>query len=229
MDATERDLAGAGIRYAAAPAGALRLEDVRIEAPPGRVLVEGANATLEAGGRVALVGPSGAGKTTLFRALAGIWPFGGGRIERPPRERMLFVPARPYLPIGTLRAVVSYPAAEGTFPDDRIREVLGLLELGPLASRLDDAEPWDQQLSVHERQRLAIARVLLHEPDWILLDEATSTLDEAMEQRVYALLAERLPRSALLAVDARPGVARRLQRSWTLADRGDGKAELRAA
>jgi putative ATP-binding cassette transporter len=142
---------------------------------------------------------------------------------------MLFVPPRPYLPLGSLRAVVSYPAPAGTFSDERIREVLALVELGHLAGRLDDAEPWDQQLSAHEHQRLAIARVLLHEPEWIFLDEATSALDEAMEERVFRLLAERLPHAALLSIAPRSAAQRLLQRRWTIADRGDGTATLQAA
>src|SRR5574338_439707 len=136
MDLAATELGQAGIRIATGAPEAIRLDDVCIEAPPGRVLVQGASATLRAGERVALMGPSGTGKTTLFRALAGIWPFGTGRIERPPRARMLFVPPRPYLPLGTLRAAVSYPAPEGTFSDDRIREVLALLELGHLSAHL---------------------------------------------------------------------------------------------
>jgi putative ATP-binding cassette transporter len=228
MDATARDLARAGIELVPAADAALRIEDLRIDAPPGRVIVEGANARLDPGERVALVGRSGAGKTTLFRALAGLWPFGAGRIERPPRERMVFVPQRPYLPLGTLRAVVTYPAAEGSVPDERIREVLELLELGDLTRRLDEVEPWDQRLSVHEQQRLGIARVLLLEPDWILLDEATSALDEAMEERVYGLLVKRLPGAALLSAAVRPSAVRHLAAQWTLAERG-GRSVLQAA
>ncbi|HEX2485703.1 MAG TPA: ABC transporter ATP-binding protein/permease [Myxococcota bacterium] len=228
MDATARDLARAGIELVPSADAALRIEDLRIDAPPGRVIVEGANARLDPGERVALLGRSGAGKTTLFRTLAGLWPFGAGRIERPPRERMVFVPQRPYLPLGTLRAVVTYPAAEGSVPDERIREVLELLELGDLTRRLDEVEPWDQRLSVHEQQRLGIARVLLLEPDWILLDEATSALDEAMEERVYGLLVKHLPGAALLSAAVRPSAVRHLAAQWTLAERG-GRSVLQAA
>lgn len=229
MDATARDVAGAGVEVAPAAGGGLRLEDLRIELPLGRPVVEEATASLAPGERAALLGTSGRGKTTLLRVLAGLWPFGSGRVELPPRERMLFLPQRPYLPMGTLRAVVSYPAAPGSFSDDRIREVLGLLELGHLAGRLDDDEAWDQQLSTHERQRLGIARVLLQEPDWILLDEATSALDEAMEGRVYRLMVERLPRAAVLSAAPRADAVRHLPVHWMLSDRGDGRSVLRAA
>jgi putative ATP-binding cassette transporter len=177
---------------------------------------------------VALLGAPGRGKTTLFRSLAGLWPFGTGRIERPERERMLFVPQRPYLPLGTLRAVVSYPADEGSIDDARIREALEQVGLGHFADRLDASEPWDQQLSVHEQQLLGIARVLLHQPDWLFLDEATSGLDETGERRIYALLLERLPRAGLVAAGLRAPALELMPRRWTLAER-DGRAVLQAA
>jgi putative ATP-binding cassette transporter len=205
-----------------------RLVDLRLEAPGGRLILEGASAAVGAGDRVALLGAPGRGKTTLFRSLAGIWPFGAGRIERPGRDRMLFLSQRPYLPLGTLRAVVSYPAAERTFDDARIREVLALLGLGHLADRLDAVEPWEQQLSAHEQQLLAIARALLQQPDWLLLDEATSGLDEPTERRIYDVLLERLPRAGVIAVGLRPRAMELMARRWTLAER-DGRAVLQAA
>src|SRR5262245_48211304 len=226
LDATEADLAGAGVRIAPAPA--IRLVDLRLEAPGGAVILEASDAVAAAGARVALLGAPGCGKTTLFRSMAGLWPFGSGRIERPERERMLFVPQRRYLPIGTLRAVVSYPAAEGRFDDARIREALGLVGLGHLAARLDEAEPWEQQLAVHEQQLLVIAGALLHEPEWLLLDEATSGLDEPTERRVTELLLERLPRAGVIAAGLRPAAQALLPRRWTLAER-EGRGVLQAA
>jgi putative ATP-binding cassette transporter len=228
MDASESELGQLGIRIATGAPGAIRLVDVRLEAPGGRVLLEGASAALGAGDRVALVGAPGRGTTTLFRGLAGLWPFGAGRIERPARERMLFVPQRPYLPLGTLRAVVSYPAAERSFDDARIREALGLVGLGHLEARLDAVEPWDQQLSVHEQQLLALARALLQQPDWLLLDEATSGLDEPTERRICEILLERLPRAGVIAAGLRPRALELMPRRWTLADR-DGTGVLQAA
>jgi putative ATP-binding cassette transporter len=228
IDATERDLAQAGVRVATAGPEAIRLVDLRLEAPGGRVILEGASATALAGERVALLGAPGRGKTILFRSLAGIWPFGAGRIERPARERMLFVPQRPYLPLGTLRAAVSYPAAERSFDDARVREALEAVGLGHLGARLDAVEPWDQQLSVHEQQLLGIARALLQQPDWLLLDEATSGLDEPMERRIVDLLLERLPRAGVIAAGLRPPAMELLPRRWTLAER-DGRGVLQAA
>jgi putative ATP-binding cassette transporter len=229
MDATEKAFKTAGIRISRGDDDTLRLEDLRLEAPIGQVLVEATSASVRAGERVAIVGPLGKGKSTLFRAVAGIWPFGTGRIVRPDLGRMLFVPQRPYLPIGTLRAAVSYPAAEGTFPDQRIREVLRLLGIGSLADRIDDSEPWDYALSGHEQQILAMARVLLHRPDWILLDDATSGLDEATERRIYEVLLEALPHATVIALGARASVMDLLPRRWTFSPRPDGTVSLEAA
>jgi putative ATP-binding cassette transporter len=228
MEATARDLARAEIQVATGTPDVISLADVRLESPSGKVLVDRASAAVRAGERVALVGPAGRGKTTLFRSLAGIWPFGAGRIERPPRERMLFVPQRAYLPLGTLRAVVSYPAAEYRFDDARIREALALVGLEHLADRLDATQPWEQQLSAHEQQLLAISRALLQEPDWLLLDEATSGLDEPTERQVCDTLLARLPRTGVIAAGLRPQAIELMQRRWTLAER-DGAHVLLAA
>ena len=229
MDETAKAFESAGITVTRGKGDVLRLTDLSLEAPIGHVLVEGGSASVRAGGRVAVVGPLGKGKSTLFRAMAGIWPFGSGRIERPDPERMLFVPHRPYLPIGTLRAAVSYPAAEGTFSDERIREVLQVLGIGSLAERIGDSEPWEEALSGHEQQILAMARVLLQEPDWILLDDATSGLDEVAERRIYQVLLERLPHSTLISLGAHTCVMDLLPERWTLAPRPDGTAALEAA
>jgi putative ATP-binding cassette transporter len=217
-----------GLHVARLRDGDLRLSGVQLARPDGRVLLDGATATIHPGDHVALLGPSGAGKRTLLRAIAGIWPFGRGRIEVPEQARTLFLPERPYLPLGTLRAAVSYPAPEGSFPDERIREALELLGLGSLAGRLDELAPWQQFLSGGEQQRLALARVLLQEPEWIFLDGATSSLDEATEKRVYDLLRERLPRSAVISIVDRPVVASYHERHWTLVPRGAAMA-LQAA
>jgi putative ATP-binding cassette transporter len=229
MDATARDLERSNVRVVPVDAPALRLVDLKLEAPDGRTLIDAANATVRTGDRVAIMGPSGAGKTILLRAIAGIWPFGSGRIDVPARARMLFVPQRPYLPLGSLRAAVSYPATEEEFSDAQIREALQLLGLEHLTMRLDETAPWDQQLSPQEQQRVAIVRVLLNAPDWVFLDKATSALDEEMEKRVYALLAERLPRTTVISVAHRPEVSAYHARRWTIAPNARGTASLQAA
>jgi putative ATP-binding cassette transporter len=229
MDATQRDLARPTIEVVSVDAPALRLVDLKIAAPDGHILLDAASATVEAGEHVAITGPSGAGKTTLLRAIAGIWPFGGGRIEVPAHARILFLPQHPYLPLGSLRSVISYPAPEGAYADDRIVEVLELLGLERLRPRLDETAPWEQQLSPHEQQRLGIARVLLTAPEWVFLDKVTSALDDETEKRVYTLLAERLPHMTVISVAPRPEVAAYHARRWTIAPNSHGTATLEAA
>jgi putative ATP-binding cassette transporter len=228
MDDTARRFASSVLQIAPASGAALRLEGLGVAEPNGRVLFDGASARIEAGDRLAITGPSGTGKTLLLRAIAGVWPFGAGRIEIPAGARMMFVPQLPYLPAGPLRAVATYPTQEQEYPDSRIRETFTLLGLERLNDRLDDVSAWDQVLSPHEQQRLAIGRVLLHAPDWIFLDKSTSALDEESERRVYALLTERLPRATLISIAHRAGVQQYHTRHWSLAPR-DGRVVLEAA
>jgi len=214
-----------GIQFVRTAEPVLRLADLRVALPRGRLLLDGVNGAIAAGERVVVTGPSRSSKTTLFRVFAGIWPFGRGRVELPEKGKMLFLAQQPYLPIGTLRAAASYPSPEGAFPDERIREALQLLELGDFAGRLDESEHWEQHMSSDEQQRLALARVLIQEPDWIFLDEATSALDDAMEERVYELIEERLPRATVVSVPHRPGVEQFHQRRWTIVPH-DGAATI---
>ncbi len=229
LNATTRVVAQGGIRVVRSTAPRLRLVDLRLDAPDGRVLLEGANAVVHAGDRVAVVGPSGVGKTTLFRAIAGIWPFGAGQIEVPPAADIVFVPQRPYFPIGSLRAAVAFPEGHDAFPDETICELLGAFGLRELEGRLDEHGQWEEALSPDEQQRLALVRVLLHKPDWIVLDKATSDLDEPTEKRAYELLAQRLPHATLISVAIRPEVVRYHSHCWTLTPRADGRATLRVA
>jgi putative ATP-binding cassette transporter len=229
MDATEREAAAVRIEVVTGADSTLRLEDLRLESPDGTTILEGARAIVAQGDRIAVTGASGSGKTILLRAIAGIWPFGAGRVELPVRDRLLFVPERPYVPQGSLRAALSFPAPEGTFSDEKLVEMLRLLGLRSLERRLDDVESWDQVLSDHEKQRVALVRVLLHEPEWLFLDKATSALDEATEKRVYELLSERLPNTTVITAAHRPAVVGYHARRWTIAPSESGPASLEAA
>ena len=172
----------------------------------GRVILDSASFTFGAAERVLLSGPSGSGKSTLFRAIAGIWPYGKGRICIPAGSRVLFLPQRPYIPMGSLRDAVCYPAPPGRFDDADIADALRACALEPLATQLNERQSWAMRLSLGEQQRLAVARALLHQPDWLFLDEATASLDEKLETAMYALLIERLQKTAIISIAHRPSV-----------------------
>ena len=186
----------------------LEAVDLHLALPDGRTLIEGLSAKIGLGDRVLISGISGSGKTTLFRALAGIWPFGKGHIHVPADGKALFLPQRPYIPLGTLRHALTYPAAAEPMSDTEIRSALDAVHLEHLKDRLDQEANWSMALSIGEQQRLAIARALLLKPDWLYLDEATSALDAANEQRMYELLVERLPNATVLSIAHRPELAK---------------------
>jgi putative ATP-binding cassette transporter len=199
--------AGTGIVLAEAAAPELKLEKLELDLPNGHPLMSNADAVIAAGDKVLMSGPSGAGKSTLLRAIAGIWPYGAGRILMPRLGRLLFLPQRPYVPIGSLRHAATFPAAPGSLTDAAIGEALEACLLGSYAGRLDESHQWDRRLSPGEQQRLAFARALLQRPDWLFLDEATSALDPEMEATLYGLLAERLPDTTLVSVAHRTSLA----------------------
>jgi putative ATP-binding cassette transporter len=207
----------------------LILEDVEARLPNGTLLLKDVDLTIRQGESVLLRGPSGSGKTTLFRVLAGLWPFGKGRIGQPRDGRVLFLPQKPYLPIGTLREVLSYPEAPDHYTDEVCREVLEACRLGHLVPRLDDSGNWSLVLSGGEQQRLAFARALLYRPTWLFLDEASSALDEPTERRMYELLAERLPGAAIISVAHRPSVAAMHNRQLVIDPSVQGVASVASA
>jgi vitamin B12/bleomycin/antimicrobial peptide transport system ATP-binding/permease protein len=200
LEQVRGEAARAGIAYLEGDAAHLALEGLELDLPGGQPLIAGVNLSLARGDTALLRGPSGTGKSTLIRAIAGIWPFGRGTVRLPSGARILVLPQKPYLPIGTLRDVVSYP---GRADDDALREALEAVELPELARRLDEADHWALRLSPGEQQRIAFARALVQKPDWLFLDEATSALDEASEERLYRLVRERLPDVALFSVGHR--------------------------
>ncbi|MEX2221964.1 MAG: ABC transporter ATP-binding protein/permease [Candidatus Rokuibacteriota bacterium] len=208
------DAASDGVRRSPGAGAALALDRVDLRLPGGRPLVEGATLDFQPGDSALISGPSGAGKSTLFRAIAGIWPFGSGEIRLPSDGRVLFLPQKPYLPIGTLREVVSYPTPPGGVDDAALREALAAVGLPALTARLGEHAHWALALSPGEQQRIAFARALVQKPDWLFLDEATSAVDEESEVRLYTLLRDRLPGVALVSVGHRSALrtfhARRL-------------------
>ena len=185
---------------------ALEVKNLRLAVPTGRVLLKGVNERIDAGEKVLITGPSGSGKTTLFRALAGLWPFGTGTVRVPANAKILFLPQKPYLPLGTLKAVLCYPGSAELISDAAALEILNACMLGHLKERLHESTNWSIALSGGEQQRVGFARILTNGPDWIFLDEATSSLDEDTERRLYALLSERLPDATVISITHRPEV-----------------------
>lgn len=174
--------------------------------PTGQTLLKDLDLTLPKGAWTLISGSSGSGKSTLFRALAGIWPFGRGRVLIPAGARVLFLPQKPYIPIATLRDAVKYPDDNSTANDAEIVQALEAARLGHLVGRLDEEAHWTNILSGGEQQRLAIARALVFKPDWLFLDEATASLDEANEAAVYGVLKERLPQTTVVSIGHRPSL-----------------------
>ncbi len=194
---------GGGVRRADTDTTRLTVQDVDLYLPDGQPLLANVNLSLFSGDTVLLGGASGSGKSTLLRAIAGIWPFGRGEIRGPRDRRVLFLPQKPYLPIGTLREVVSYPMPASGVDDATLGETLKAVGLPELAGRLDEAGHWALQLSPGEQQRIAFARALVQKPDWLFLDDATSAVDEATEGRLYRLVRERLAGTTVFSVGHR--------------------------
>ncbi len=191
-----------------APAGSpVLLQDVLLALPGGRSIVNAKHLALVQGESVLLSGPSGSGKSTLFRAIAGIWPYRRGLISVPGGAKMMLLPQRPYIPIGSLRSAIAYPYETEAYSTGEMLEALEAAQLAPFVSRLDEENSWGQRLSGGEQQRVAIARALLEKPDWLFLDEATSGLDEALEAKLYKILRERLPNTTIISIGHRGTLA----------------------
>jgi len=201
LRAQEESLAGAGpARVADDKNPDLVVSNLNLELPTGHRLLSGFNIAVASGDHLLIKGPSGSGKSTLFRAIAGIWPFGAGQVRLPRDFRALFLPQRPYFPLGTLRQMVTYPGAPDTFTDTQVCGALEATGLGSLTERLDEQQNWAQQLSGGEQQRVAIARALLHRPRWLFLDEATSALDEPSQAQMYQLIRDMLKDTTIISI-----------------------------
>jgi putative ATP-binding cassette transporter len=201
-------------------AGSVEIEGLDVHLPAGAPLVTAARLTIAPGARVLVNGPSGSGKSTLFRAIAGIWPFGSGKIVVPEGARVMLLPQRPYLPLGTLIAAVTYPSLPGRFEPGQVRDMLRAVGLPALAERLDEEAHWNRMLSLGEQQRVGLARAILHRPDYLFLDEATASLDEPAEANLYKLLQERLPGTAVISIGHRSTLAAFHRQLFTLEPEG---------
>ena len=186
---------------------ALNVDGLSLALADGRSLLQKASLNVAPGDRLMLSGRSGSGKSTLLRAMGGLWPQGGGSI-RLPQGRSLFLPQKPYLPIGTLRDALSYPQTGDTYPPERYEEVLRTCRLEHLIPKLDEINHWQRVLSGGEQQRLAFARALLYRPQWLYLDEATSAMDEEDEALLYQALIDQLPGLSIVSVGHRSSLAR---------------------
>ena len=185
-----------------ASAETVSVEQLQVNLPDGTPLLTDLNFTLRPGANVLIKGVSGSGKSTLLRAIAGIWPFVTGRINLPKNEELMFIPQKPYLPLGTLREALLYPGNK-PLPDEELYYLLDLCQIGYLRDKLDVNADWSHVLSVGEQQRLAFVRAHIQQPKWLFLDEATSALDEDTEATMYALLAERLQQTTLVSIGHR--------------------------
>jgi putative ATP-binding cassette transporter len=197
------------------------LDQLCVNLPNGTPLVAADAFAVQAPERVLVTGPSGSGKSTLFRAIAGIWPFGTGTIFIPEKAKLMMLPQRPYFPVGLLRDSVVYPAAPGAFETARIRDALIAVGLPDLAERLEEDGHWNRMLSLGEQQRLGLARALLHGPDYLFLDEATASLDEPSEARLYRLLVERLPQATIVSIGHRSTLDAFHTRKMAMVEHGD--------
>ncbi|MDB5371879.1 MAG: hypothetical protein JWP04_521 [Belnapia sp.] len=200
----------------------LAFRDLQIAQADGTLVINDANAEIQPGERVLIVGESGSGKSTLFRAIAGLWPWGSGEIRIPPRSAMMFMPQRPYLPLGTLHAAVAYPMPARRFARPAVEAALTRCGLDHLIPRLEEEERWDRILSLGEQQRLAFTRLLLHRPAWVFMDEATAALDEANQDTMMRLFEAELAESALVSIGHRPGLDVYHDRTLTLTRGSDG-------
>ncbi len=201
-------------------ADGLVVQGLTVRLPDERMLIDDLTLDVATGDALLVTGVSGSGKTTLLRSLADLWPFAAGTVRRPLGRAAFFLAQEPYVPLGSMRAALTYPEAADTLADDRAVAVLRQVQLPHVADRLDEETDWSRRLSPGEQQRLSFARVLLARPKVVFLDEATSAVDEGMEAALYTLLRAELPDTIIVSVGHRSTLARFHARGLELA--GDG-------
>ncbi|WP_342626175.1 ABC transporter ATP-binding protein/permease [Selenomonas infelix] len=219
MEQVERTMSASDVQHTK-NGNVLAVDGLTVCQPDGRVLTHQLSFTLARGEHLFIEGASGIGKSTLLRAIAGIWPYGSGTITMPKNANMLFLPQKSYLPMGTLRAALLYPAAVSAADTPVIENALRRANLAAFISRLDQEENWAQVLSLGEQQRLAFAKALLLRPQWIFLDEATSALDEENEDRMYQLLQTECSDAAVVSIAHRRRVGAYHERKLLLSAGG---------
>ena len=195
-----------GIEIGASPDGNIHLRGLDIEQYDGTLMIDDAEAIVKPGEKVLVKGDSGTGKSTLIRAMAGLWPWGSGKILKPEDAEFAFMPQRPYFPLGTLRQALLYPFADQKMDEEKISDALTRVGLEHLIPRLDEVETWSQVLSGGEQQRLAFARVMIRPPDILIMDEPTSSLDELSQFRMMEYMRDYLPKTTVIHVGHRPGL-----------------------
>ena len=181
---------------------AVSAEQMQVNLPDGSPLLQNISFALQPGANVLIKGVSGSGKSTLLRAIAGIWPFVEGKINMPKTDELMFIPQKPYIPLGSLREALLYPGNK-PMTDKELKELMHTCQIGYFEDKLDVVADWSHVLSVGEQQRLAFVRAHIQQPLWLFLDEATSALDEETEAKMYRLLAERLKGTTVVSVGHR--------------------------
>jgi putative ATP-binding cassette transporter len=211
------------IKMGEAPPGVdLELCNVSVTLNDGTVVVSEADVKIASGDKVLFIGESGSGKSTLIRAIAGLWPWGDGEILVNSAATMFLLPQRPYIPIGPLRRAIIYPKPADAVSDEDVRQALIDVGLSELTERINDEAPWDQTLSGGERQRVAFARLLIHKPDIVIMDEGTSALDRDSQEILMRLINERLSATTIVSVGHRPELEAFHHRKLTLEIRPGG-------
>jgi vitamin B12/bleomycin/antimicrobial peptide transport system ATP-binding/permease protein len=201
--------------------GEIELRQFLLRLPNGAPLVAANGLRIHSHEPTLVTGPSGAGKSTLFRAIAGVWPFGNGEIAIPSKATLMMLPQRPYFPVGSLKAAIVYPGEPNAFGSELVGSALASVGLPQLVSKLEEDGHWNRTLSLGEQQRLGIARALLHAPQYLFLDEATASLDEASETALYRLLADKLPATTVVSIGHRSTLEAFHRRKIVLRRQGD--------
>ena len=189
------------------PKGEITVNDLDVYLPTGHLQISAKDLTITQGEKILIKGRSGAGKTTLFRVLAGIWPYADGKVTIPADKKVIVLPQKPYFPIGTLIEAVSYPLPAGTYSREAIQQALIDCNMSSMVNRLDEVAHWNMMLSGGEQQRLGIVRALLFNPDYLFFDEATASLDEKSEAELYSMLLERMKDTTIISIGHRSSLA----------------------